>query len=106
MDSSEKGCDMRKRSQRLVSVAGMLGLSLAGIVLPATAAHAAWAPICVAVYGPPVLQSALVRNNCSTTQNVRVIVSWGPDSSCVTLPPGWEFRYDWWPGSYDGLESC
>ncbi|GAA2394582.1 hypothetical protein GCM10010432_62090 [Catellatospora methionotrophica] len=87
-------------------MAGGLGLAFAGVVLPASAAHAAWAPSCVEVFGPPATQSALVQNDCSTTQKVRVIVAWGPDSSCVTLQAGYEFTYRWSIGSYDGVALC
>jgi hypothetical protein len=67
---------MQIRSKKLAAVAGAVGLAFAGAVLPATAAHAAWAPNCVEVFGPPAIQSALVQNDCSTTQRVRVIVAW------------------------------
>ena len=97
---------MQIRSKKLAAVAGAIGLTFAGVVLPATAAHAAWAPDCVEVFGPPAIQSALVQNDCSTTQRVRVIISWGPDSSCVTLQSGWEFRYWWSTGSYEGVATC
>jgi hypothetical protein len=97
---------MRNRFKRVAAVASAAGLALAGVTVPASSAYADWAPTCVYVYGPPVLQKALVENHCSTTQRVRVIVSWGPDSSCVELQPNWYFTYEWWPGSYDGLQLC
>ena len=48
-----------------------------------------------------------VENNCSTTQNVKVIIAFGPDFSCVSITPG-HFRSFLWnsPGRFDSLVLC
>jgi hypothetical protein len=97
---------MRIRSKRAAAVVGAAALALAGVTVPATAAYADSAPSCVYAYGPPITQSAYIENKCSYTVRVIVVVSWGPDSDCTELPPGWGFRYQWWPGSYNGMQNC
>jgi Alpha amylase inhibitor len=100
---------VRKRSTLVVG-----GLLLAGVLASSTPAQAAESetgtlaapPSCVQVYGPPAVKSALVRNTCSTTQRVKVVINNGPDSDCYVLSPGEEELYEWWFGSYDGLRTC
>lgn len=48
-----------------------------------------------------------VKNNCSSTQRVKVLWAFGPDSSCNVLKPGQSFR-DSSGGAarFDGLSKC
>jgi hypothetical protein len=47
-----------------------------------------------------------VYNSCYNQQRVKVIVAWGPDSSCLAIPSGWYGNFWWSFGRFDGLVSC
>ena len=54
-----------------------------------------------------------MTNTCTTTQRVKVLVAFGPDSACQVLPEGGNFAHQvekHFPVGpdprFDGLESC
>ncbi|GAB3743270.1 hypothetical protein [Nocardiopsis nanhaiensis] len=51
---------------------------------------------------------AFVKNNCSTTQNVKVVMRYAGDSPCTELAPGESFEHrPWQPWSqYVATDSC
>jgi hypothetical protein len=103
---------MSKSLFTAVAVAGFLAVA----VSPAAAAPSgervvtAVSPSCVDVtkqgksWGFPYVE---VKNNCSSTQRVKVIWAWGPDSSCNIMKPGATIR-DSSGGAarFDGLRKC
>ncbi len=63
------------------------------------------APGCVTFSKGGVLGTTVtVRNGCRTTQRVKLVVAFGPDSSCVVLGPGKTFKHD--ALKPDRLERC
>jgi hypothetical protein len=110
-----KCMNLSKTSKSLFSavvVAGFLA-----VAVPAGAAVAsgersvtAVSPSCVDVtkqgksWGFPYVE---VKNNCSSTQRVKVIWAWGPDSSCNTMKPGATIRdSSGGAAKFDGLRKC
>ncbi len=65
------------------------------------------APSCVARDLHEADDFITLTNHCSTTQNVKVIISFGRDSSCYSIAPG-HFRNVLWssPGKFDSLVLC
>ncbi|WP_405660132.1 hypothetical protein [Streptomyces sp. RK9] len=51
-------------------------------------------------------RTATVTNYCGRTMRVKVVVKFGPDSRCFTLPPRHWARYTWGFGSYDKTVTC
>ncbi|MFD9859314.1 hypothetical protein [Streptomyces alboflavus] len=51
-------------------------------------------------------RTATVTNYCGRTVRVKVVVKFGPDSRCFTLPPRHWARYTWSFGSYDKTVTC
>ncbi|MFD9884846.1 hypothetical protein ACFWZT_25660 [Streptomyces alboflavus] len=51
-------------------------------------------------------RTATVTNYCGRTMRVKVVVKYGPDSRCFTLPPRHWARYTWSFGSYDKTVTC
>ncbi len=81
-------------------------LSLVGMVPPSFAAPA---PTCVSARRTTsgLNQTVRVTNGCNTTQRVKVLWAFGPDSACNTLAPGGSFSST--RGRlprFDGLEKC
>jgi hypothetical protein len=99
-----------------IAVVGLLGLAS-----PATAAapsaqsvitpvKTAVSPSCVDVvkqgrsWGFPYVE---VKNNCSTTQRVKIVWAYAPDSSCKIIKPGKTVRHSTGGlGKFDGLRKC
>jgi hypothetical protein len=97
-----------------------IGAQLAFGAAPATAtptsaapaaAAATTAPSCVA---RPISERSTeagtvytihLKNNCTTTQRVKVVISWWPDSDCYTLSPG-QSRDHNFQGGYDNTVTC
>ncbi|MEU1276861.1 hypothetical protein [Streptomyces sp. NPDC005805] len=87
--------------------AALLGTGLAGA---ATApAYAASAPSCVktANFNTASEWTVQVRNNCSSTKKIKVIMRLGKDSPCVSLKKG---EYYYWRntglGTWKSTNSC
>ena len=86
-------------------------LAVGGLAGTATTAHAATAPSCVkhiesgrTWLGFPWVK---IRNDCKTSQRVKVIWAWAPDSPCKTLAPGKTFKDETGVGGrFDGLVRC
>ncbi|WJV46692.1 hypothetical protein [Streptomyces flavofungini] len=51
-------------------------------------------------------RSATVTNHCGRTMRVKVVIKYGPDSRCFTLPPRHWARFNWTFGSYDKTVTC
>ncbi|PRW63642.1 hypothetical protein [Actinopolyspora mortivallis] len=50
---------------------------------------------------------AHLHNGCSTTQRVKVVVAWAPDSKCLVLDSGERHSFSWASiGRFDGLRAC
>jgi hypothetical protein len=106
--------------KRVFAVAGaVIGLAMTGTVSTTISASATAAapetsdvrplgvpPDCVwhRVHNPPGY--VRVHNDCSTTKRVAVIISWGPDGTCQSIPAG--DHHDWWLLilRVDRLEAC
>jgi hypothetical protein len=87
----------------------LLGAGLAVVapfltVAPASAAESA--PSCVTWKNNQWKMRIEVTNRCKSTQKVKIIVDFGPDSSCWTYKPGQ--RHDLYgpSGRVDRLERC
>ncbi|HEY3666457.1 MAG TPA: hypothetical protein VGL19_10675, partial [Polyangiaceae bacterium] len=63
------------------------------------------APTCVqrVLAGPKRLN---IANTCGTTRWAKVIIAFGPDSSCFSMTNGRLVSVTWHIGSYDGLVDC
>lgn len=87
-------------------IIGSLGLLAGPASLAASASPAipSDVPSCV-TYTDSDFTTGLT-NNCGSTQNVQVIISWGPDSGCTALAPGETYLYHYWPGVFDHIQSC
>ena len=46
-----------------------------------------------------------VKNNCSSYRRVKIVIKFGPDSSCHQLAPGGSFSF-WSATSVDRLDAC
>lgn len=65
------------------------------------------APSCVDVNVLGTGTDAVVTNNCSTTERVKVVWAFGGDSACTTLRPGYQFDDSaGFTARFDRLESC
>lgn len=96
-------------------VAGLMGASSASAATTDLGAQSvivksAAAPTCVTVtktgrsWGFPYVK---IRNDCRTTQRVKVLWAWAPDSSCRTLSPGQSYTHKTGAaGRFDGLARC
>ena len=93
------------------------GLSLSGSVTATAAAPTAvikttvWAPSCVKVIKQDkewgVFPRVTIRNDCSTSQRVKIIWAWAPDSSCQQLGVGQTYRHSTGAaGQFDGIARC
>ncbi|MFD0414104.1 hypothetical protein [Streptomyces sp. NPDC127108] len=51
-------------------------------------------------------RSATVTNYCGRTMRVKVVIKYGPDSRCFTLPPRNGVRFTWLIGRYDKTVTC
>ena len=110
--SSANSSSGRRGSQLLIAaalvVSGFAGLSVA---------RAATAPTCVQVQNTSsgTTYRVKVTNTCGSTQRVKVIWAYGPDSACTTLNSGYQFTHTTCSGwacsvpprpRFDRLESC
>jgi len=96
--------------QTLAVGLAVAALSMGSLVATATSAEAATAPSCVKhiasgrSWGFPWVK---IRNDCKTTQRVKVIWAWAPDSPCKTLAPGETYKDSTGAaGRFDGLNRC
>ncbi|MFT3835043.1 MAG: hypothetical protein QM711_17275 [Micropruina sp.] len=87
-----------------------LSLTLGSVVLTAPQAAAAVAPSCVKhidsgrSWGFPWVK---IRNDCKSTQRVKIIWAFAPDRECKTLAPGKTFKHSTGvAGRFDGIRSC
>ncbi|MFC5149989.1 hypothetical protein [Streptomyces aureoversilis] len=65
-------------------------------------------PPCVSTehYNDASGKVAWVWNACGNTQKARVVIGWGPDSDCFTIPPGTGAAYHYTFGNYGTTETC
>lgn len=97
-------------NKRLAVAGTIIGSSIGLLAGPAALAASAAtsspasAPSCVN-YTDSDFATA-VTNNCGDTQNVQVIIDWGPDSGCVSLAPTQTWLYHYWPGTFNRVQSC
>jgi hypothetical protein len=73
-------------------------------------AAAGTAPSCIKreVYSEPTANSDAVQvgNKCGKTMRVKIIIKYGPDSSCRTLKKGKWYYYQPWVGRYKKTVTC
>lgn len=92
------------------AICGALAVSAPTAAAAPTPAPTAEAPTCVSRYwdNDPSGFGVNIKNNCTYTVRVKVIVDWGTDSPCWTLAPG-QGKY-WFKetvtGSYSHLATC
>jgi len=99
----------RSPTMSLAAAAALLGgVGLAAPAQAATAPAPAGVPSCVTTehYEDASGVVAYVWNACGNTQRAQVIVDWGTDSDCFTIPPGTGAAYHYWLGTYNRTESC
>ncbi|MFE2320453.1 hypothetical protein ACFXC8_46800 [Streptomyces sp. NPDC059441] len=63
------------------------------------------APACIGRAASDLGGFVYASNNCGKTMRVKVIIDFGPDSSCWTLAPGQERRHNYY-GSYGKTITC
>jgi len=80
--------------------------------LTATAARA-YAPACIArpvhyLSVPPLTEGWVdLTNNCGKTMHVKVVLSLGGDTDCMTMKAGATKQVTWWlPTDYDYTITC
>ncbi len=85
-------------------------LTMGSLVVTAPQAAAATAPSCVKhidsgrSWGFPWVK---IRNDCKTSQRVKIIRAYAPDSECKTLAPGKTFKHSTgMAGRFDGIKRC
>ncbi|MDT0454991.1 hypothetical protein RM550_04435 [Streptomyces sp. DSM 41527] len=65
------------------------------------------APACVLRDIDKAAGTADVLNGCSKTMRLQLIISFGPDGDCTTIPnDGDWYRWKWVLGSYDRIAVC
>ncbi|SNT64907.1 Alpha amylase inhibitor [Streptosporangium subroseum] len=86
------------------------GTALAAVatapVMAAPAAAAAAACVTVATGTSWGVDYVTVRNGCSTTQRVKVIILAGDDSGCTSLAPGKSMTHRHVTGRYQTIQFC
>ncbi len=87
-----------------------LPLSIVSSLAIAPAAHAKLAPSCVTVTADPigiVTRTIYVYNGCRHQVRVKIIIAFGPDGTCRTLPANDAYKQKFvLPAKLDGLRSC
>lgn len=87
-----------------------LPLSLVSSLAIAPAAHARPAPNCVTVTADPpgiVTRTIYVYNGCRRQVRVKIIIAFGSDGTCHTLPANDAYKQKFLlPAKLDGLRSC
>lgn len=88
----------------------VLPLSLVSSLAIVPAAHAKPAPSCVTVTADPagvVTRTIYVYNGCPKQVRVKIIIAFGPDGTCRTLPANDAYKQKFiLPAKLDGLRSC
>ncbi|WP_067966373.1 hypothetical protein [Nocardiopsis trehalosi] len=105
---------MLKKTTKTAAIASALAaagvLALAAPAAAETAPQAAAAvPGCVttALYDDGGTDELTVRNTCSYSVRVKVILAFKPDLACVTYPAKSYKDWTWsYPGRFDRLASC
>ncbi|WP_333740974.1 hypothetical protein [Streptomyces sp. IBSBF 2806] len=93
----------------LVAAAALACAAGPAVAAPAQDASATGnVPWCVStdIYNEASGQVAWVWNACGNTQRARVVIGWGPDSDCFTIPPGSGAAYHFTFGNYAKTETC
>jgi hypothetical protein len=83
---------------------GLLGSGLT--VAPAVSAIAGTAPSCVTRDVIKHKKYVKVTNNCGRAMHLKVVIDWGPDSSCLTYQHGEQWEWNWGRGSYGKVVTC
>jgi hypothetical protein len=87
-----------------------LPLSLVSSLAIAPAAHAQLAPSCVTVRADPagiITRTIHVYNGCRKQVRVKVIIAFGGDGFCSSLPANTGYSQKFvLPAKLDGLRSC
>jgi hypothetical protein len=80
----------------------------APVAAKAALAAKAPAPICVVptVHRHWNINHVHLRNDCSYTVRVKVLIAFGSDSACEVLVPTETFRHSHLTGRFDGLVNC
>lgn len=105
-----KGRTMKIRN-KLVAAGAATALALGGLIVAPSAAVAATAPTCVSVvsydnsWWKPKW-TVKIRNNCSTTQRVKIIWARAADTACTQLRPGQTLTSSRYTGWFDGIRKC
>jgi hypothetical protein len=88
----------------------VLPLLLVSSLAIAPAAHAKPAPNCVTVTADPagiVTRTIYVYNGCRHQVRVKIIIAFGGDGTCRTLPANDAYKQKFiLPAKLDGLRSC
>jgi hypothetical protein len=90
-----------------VAFAGVLATSIVGIAAPAQAQSdvgCAYVSHWEKTWGGQ--HTGVGNPNCPWTITVRVIVDWGPDSGCLSVPQYDAKVWDTSIGDYGGIEDC
>lgn len=103
-----------------LAVAAMAAVGSFALAAPAAAAPEGSAGTGVAAMEPPpgcvdasvdtspiFTEKVKVTNNCLSTQRVKVLVAFAPDSECYVISPA-DSRTHTYPanGRFDGLQAC
>ncbi|AFY92729.1 hypothetical protein [Chamaesiphon minutus] len=87
-----------------------LPLSLVSSLAIAPAAHARPAPNCVSVTADRagnITRTIRVYNSCRRQVRVKIIIAFGGDGTCVSLPANSGYKQQFLlPAKLDGLRSC
>lgn len=94
----------RRRIAAMISGTALLvGAGVVGVAAPASAGTLA--PACVKAW---TLSDGdvRVRNDCANSKRIKVVMAWGPDLACWTIPAGGGAEWDDPLGRLDRVELC
>ena len=93
--------------RRIAAILGgtalLMGAGVLGVAAPASAGELA--PNCVKAR---TLSNGDVRveNDCAKSKRIKVVMAWGPDLACWTIPAGGGAQWDDPLGRLDRVELC
>lgn len=97
----------RRMLSSALLTAGLVASPALSVPAHATAATALRsAPACVKWKNNQWKMRIEVRNTCRRRYRVKIIIAFGPDSSCWTYKPGQRRDYYGWSGRVDQLRLC
>ncbi|MFJ2170771.1 beta-Ig-H3/fasciclin [Streptomyces griseofuscus] len=103
----------RKRLAALAATTALVGggvaMAPAAAAVPAASAVMAsggTAPACIHRNVFEVLQYVKISNHCGKTMQVKVVINYGPDSSCYRMKNKSSFGYYWAYGRYGKTVVC